>query len=49
MSDGLFDKGNEDLYRKSTDSRNILHYIVHFGDWTSTISEKQLYLQSLDI
>ena len=49
MSDGLFDKGNEDLYRKSTDSRNILHYIVHFGDWTATISEKQLYLQSLDI
>ena len=49
MSDGLFDKGNEDLYRKSTDSRNILHYIVHFGDWTSTIGEKQLYLQSLDV
>ena len=46
LSDGMFDKGNEDLYRRSTDSKNILHYIVHFGDWASTISEKQLYLQS---
>ena len=49
LSDGMFDKGNEDLYRRSTDSRNILHYIVHFGDWTSTVAEKQLYLQSLDV
>jgi len=48
LSDGMFDKGNEDLYRRSTDSRNILHYIVHFGDWMSTVAEKQLYLQSLD-
>jgi hypothetical protein len=45
MSDGMFDKGNEDLYRRSTDSRNILHYIVHFGDWMSTVAEKQHYIQ----
>ena len=41
----MFDKGNEDLYRRSTDSRNILHYIVHFGDWMSTVAEKQHYIQ----
>ena len=45
MSDGMFDKGNEDLFRRSTDSRNILHYIVHLGDWTATIAEKQHHLQ----
>ena len=45
MSDGMFDKGNEDLYRRSTDSRNVLHYIVHFGDWMSTVAEKQHYIQ----
>ena len=39
MSDGMFDKGNEDYYRRSSDSRNILHYIVHFGDWMSTVAE----------
>ena len=41
----MFDKGNEDLYRRSTDSRNVLHYIVHFGDWMSTVAEKQHYIQ----
>ena len=45
LSDGMFDKGNEDLYRRSTDSRNVLHYIVHFGDWMSTVAEKQHYIQ----
>ena len=45
MSDGMFDKGNEDYYRRSSDSRNILHYIVHFGDWISTVAEKQHYIQ----
>ena len=45
MSDGMFDKGNEDYYRRSSDSRNILHYIVHFGDWMSTVAEKQHYIQ----
>ena len=42
----MFDKGNEDLDRRSTDSRNVLHYIVHFGDWMSTVAEKQHYIQS---
>jgi len=45
MSDGMFDKGNEDYYRRSSESRNILHYIVHFGDWMSTVAEKQHYIQ----
>ena len=45
LSDGMFDKGNEDLYRRYTDSRNVLHYIVHFGDWMSTVAEKQYYIQ----
>ena len=45
LSDGMFDKGNEDLYRRSTDSRNVLHYIVHFGDWMSTVAERQHYIQ----
>ena len=49
MSDGMFDSGNEGYYRTSSDSRNILHYIVHFADWMSTVTEKQLYLQSLDM
>jgi len=47
MSDGLFDEGNISLYRKH-DTYNILHYIVHFADWMSTIAEKQLYKQSTD-
>ena len=45
MSDGMFDAGNENYYRRSSDSRNILHYIVHFGDWMSTVAEKQHYIQ----
>tara|TARA_Y100001970_G_scaffold280974_1_gene390838 strand:+ start:2740 stop:3474 length:735 start_codon:yes stop_codon:yes gene_type:complete len=45
MSDGMFDAGNENYYRTSSDSRNILHYIVHFGDWMSTVAEKQHYIQ----
>ena len=49
LSDGMFDKGNEDLLRRSTDSKNVLHYIIHFADWTSTVAEKQHYLQSLDV
>jgi hypothetical protein len=47
MSDGLFDEGNISLYRKH-DTYNILHYIVHFADWMSTVAEKQLYKQSTD-
>ena len=45
MSDGMFDAGNENYYRRSSDSRNILHYIVHFGDWMATVAEKQHYIQ----
>ena len=45
MSDGMFDAGNESYYRTSSDSRNILHYIVHFGDWMATVAEKQHYIQ----
>ena len=45
MSDGMFDAGNEGYYRTSSDSRNILHYIVHFGDWSATVAEKQHYIQ----
>ena len=45
MSDGMFDQGNEGYYRTSSDSRNILHYIVHFADWMSTVAEKQHYIQ----
>jgi hypothetical protein len=48
LSDGMFTPGNEREYRKSTDSKNILHYIVHFADWSATVAEKQHYLQSLD-
>lgn len=47
MSDGLFDEGNVSLYRKH-DTQNILHYIVHFADWMSTVAEKQHYRQSLE-
>ena len=49
LSDGMFSPGNEREYRTSSDSKNILHYIVHFADWMSTVSEKQHYLQSFDI
>lgn len=48
LSDGMFDKGNEYLFRQP-DTRNILHYITHFADWISTVAEKQFYQQSLDI
>ena len=47
LADGMFDDGNTALYRKH-DTDNVLHYIVHFADWTSTVVEKQLYKQSLE-
>ena len=47
LSDGMFDDGNTALYRKH-DTDNVLYYIVHFADWTSTVVEKQLYKQSLE-
>ena len=48
MSDGLFDNGNVSLFKRPDTNRNVLHYIVHFADWMSTIAEKQHYMQSLD-
>ena len=49
LSDGMFSPGNEREYRASTDSSNILYYIVHFADWMSTVAEKQHYIQSLTV
>jgi len=48
LSDGLFEPGNDRLFRQP-DTRNILHYIVHFADWMSTVAEKQHYQQSLEV
>ena len=48
MSDGMFDEGNQKMYRRGDINRNILHYIVHFADWLSTVAEKQHYVQSLE-
>ena len=45
MSDGMFDVSNERYFRTSSDSRNVLQYIVHLGDWSATIAEKQHYIQ----
>ena len=44
-ADGLFDPAAETYFRSYVDSRHILASIVHFGDWLSTISEKQTWLQ----
>ncbi len=49
LSDGMFDDGNTKLFRSPDVNRNVLHYIVHFADWLSTIAEKQLYQQSLEV
>ena len=49
LSDGMFDDGNQKLYRSPDVNRNVLHYIVHFADWMSTIAEKQHYQQSLEV
>ena len=48
LSDGLFEPGYDRLFRQP-DTRNILHYIVHFADWMSTVAEKQHYQQSLEV
>ena len=44
-ADGLFDKAAEEYFRAYVDTRHILSSIVHFGDWLSTISEKQNWMQ----
>ena len=45
MSDGMFDAGNEQYYRKPSATRNVLHYIVHMADWMATVAEKQHHVQ----
>ena len=45
-ADGLFDKAAEVYFRAYVDSRHCLGSIVHFGDWLSTICEKQNWMQS---
>ena len=41
LSDGMFDDGNVRAFKKPDTNRNILHYIIHFADWISTVAEKQ--------
>jgi len=44
-ADGLFDPAAETYFRAYVDSRHCLGSIIHFGDWLSTICEKQNWLQ----
>jgi len=44
-ADGMFDKAAEVYFRAYVDTRHILGSIIHFGDWMSTICEKQNWLQ----
>ena len=44
-ADGLFDPAAETYFRSYVDTRHVLGSIVHFGDWLSTICEKQTWLQ----
>ena len=44
-ADGLFDPAAETYFRSYVDTRHVLGSIVHFGDWLSTICEKQNWLQ----
>ena len=48
-ADGLFDKAAEVYFRAYVDTRHILSSIVHFGDWLSTICEKQNWMQEQEI
>ena len=45
-ADGLFDPAAETYFRAYNDTRHCLGSIIHFGDWLSTICEKQTWLQS---
>ena len=45
MSDGMFDDGNISYLKRPSESDNILHYIIHWADWMSTVVEKQHYVQ----
>ena len=44
-ADGLFDPAAETYFKSYVDTRHVLGSIVHFGDWLSTICEKQTWLQ----
>ena len=44
-ADGLFDPAAETYFRAYNDTRHCLGSIIHFGDWLSTICEKQNWLQ----
>jgi len=44
-ADGLFDSAAETYFRSYVDTRHCLGSIIHFGDWLSTICEKQNWLQ----
>jgi len=45
LSDGMFDDGNISYLKRPSESDNILHYIIHWADWMSTVVEKQHYVQ----
>ena len=44
-ADGLFDPAAETYFRAYNDTSHVLGSIIHFGDWLSTICEKQNWLQ----
>ena len=44
-ADGLFDPAAETYFKSYVDTRHVLGSIIHFGDWLSTICEKQTWLQ----
>jgi len=44
-ADGLFDPAAETYFRAYNDTRHVLGSIIHFGDWLSTICEKQNWMQ----
>jgi len=45
LSDGMFDDGNVGYLKRPDETNNVLHYIVHWADWMSTVAEKQHYVQ----
>ena len=47
-ADGLFDPAAETYFRAYNDTRHVLGSIIHFGDWLSTICEKQNWMQGED-
>ena len=44
-ADGMFDPSAEVYFRAYNDTRHVLGSIIHFGDWLSTICEKQNWMQ----